>query len=201
MTTTTPDVIDELIPVTPHSALDLVRRHRPETRSNAQASYDALFAPQHPGGVTAVERFAVASFVTALYGDLVIAAHYARGLDALDGGAAIREVVTSEARLAATTGPYGDYPDGPLSAESVTGLRYRPSADAAISLGRLSAAFEHAHLLVFRPREASREALQALLDDGWSTTDIVTLSQLVAFLSFQTRVVTGLRALDQKAAA
>ena len=42
-----------------------------------------------------------------------------------------------------------------------------------------------------------RPALQALLDAGWSTTDIVTLSQLVAFLSFQIRVVAGLRVLAE----
>jgi len=30
---------------------------------------------------------------------------------------------------------------------------------------------------------------------GWSTNDIVTLSQLVAFLAFQIRAVAGLRAL------
>ena len=34
---------------------------------------------------------------------------------------------------------------------------------------------------------------QALIDAGWSTTGIVTLSQLVAFLAFQIRAVTGLR--------
>ena len=38
-------------------------------------------------------------------------------------------------------------------------------------------------------------AMQALLDAGWSTTAIVTLSQLVAFLSFQVRAVAGLRTL------
>jgi uncharacterized protein YciW len=51
------------------------------------------------------------------------------------------------------------------------------------------------HLLVFHPRDAAPRALQALLDADWSTTDIVTLSQIVAFLSFQIRVVTGLRTL------
>ncbi len=40
---------------------------------------------------------------------------------------------------------------------------------------------------MFRPREAHRKALTALADAGWSTTGIVTLSQLVAFLSFQVR--------------
>jgi uncharacterized protein YciW len=33
------------------------------------------------------------------------------------------------------------------------------------------------------------------LDAGWSTTGIVTLSQIVAFLSFQIRVIKGLKAL------
>jgi uncharacterized protein YciW len=51
-------------------------------------------------------------------------------------------------------------------------------------------------LLVFRPRDANAAAMQALLDAGWSSTTIVTVSQLVAFLSFQVRTVAGLRALD-----
>jgi CMD domain protein len=61
---------------------------------------------------------------------------------------------------------------------------------------RLAAAFDHAHLLVFHPRDAAPARLQALLDAGWSTTtDIVTLSQMIAFLSFQIRVAAGLRVL------
>ena len=40
-----------------------------------------------------------------------------------------------------------------------------------------------------------RRTLQALLDAGWSTPEIVTLSQLVAFLTFQIRVAAGLRTL------
>jgi len=75
-------------------------------------------------------------------------------------------------------------------------LRYRVGAAARRTLGsRLAAAFEHVHILVFHPRDAAPAALQALVDAGWSTTDIVTLSQIVAFLSFQIRVVTGLRTL------
>jgi uncharacterized protein YciW len=34
-----------------------------------------------------------------------------------------------------------------------------------------------------------------MLDAGWTTTDVVTLSQLVSFLAFQIRVIAGLRAL------
>ena len=38
-------------------------------------------------------------------------------------------------------------------------------------------------------------SLQSLLDAGWSTDDIVTVSQLVSFLSYQIRVVAGLGVL------
>src|SRR5262249_20314909 len=104
--------------------------------------------------------------------------------------------VTDEILHARTKGPYGAWPAGPLSREDTTGLIYRVSDNGRSRLGaRLAAAFEHAHLLVFRPREANPAALQALLGAGWSTNDIVTLSQLTAFLSFQIRTVAGLRAL------
>jgi hypothetical protein len=42
---------------------------------------------------------------------------------------------------------------------------------------------------------AGVKSLQALLNAGWSTTDIMTLSQIIAFLSFQIRVAAGLRVL------
>jgi uncharacterized protein YciW len=50
-------------------------------------------------------------------------------------------------------------------------------------------------MLVFHPRDASPASLQTLHDAGWSKNDIVTLSQLVAFLAFQIRAVAGLRTL------
>ncbi len=95
-----------------------------------------------------------------------------------------------------THGPYGAYPKGPLSVEDTVGPVYKAAPDVALAVGRrLVAAFEHTHMLVFHPRDAAAPSLQALLDAGWTTTDVVTLSQLVAFLSFQIRVVAGLRVL------
>ena len=80
--------------------------------------------------------------------------------------------------------------------EDKAGPAHQVSAANRKTLGaRLSAVLEHAHLMVFHPRDASPAALRSLLDAGWTTTDIVTLSQLVAFLSFQIRVVTGLGAI------
>ena len=50
-------------------------------------------------------------------------------------------------------------------------------------------------MLVLHPRDASPAHLQALVAAGWTTPQIVTLSQLVAFLSFQIRAVAGFRAM------
>ena len=189
------DVIDTLAGIKPGSALDAIRNRRPDTRNQAQASYRALFAPEIPGEVTATERFAVAAFVAGLHGGEA-AAFYAAGLAASGASAELRRAIDTAIAAAKGQGPYGSYPAGPLSGEDTTGPTHRVAAETRRALGsRLAAAFDHMHLLVFHPRDATPAALQALLDAGWSTTDIVTLSQIAAFLSFQIRVVAGLRAL------
>jgi CMD domain protein len=196
MAGTEADVIDTLVGITRGSALDAVRARRPEARAHAQATYRALFTPAAPGDVTIEERFAVGAFVAGLHGDRAIAAFYAERLAADGTSATVGEAVDRAITAATGRGPYGRYPAGPLSREDVPGPVYHASDDTRRALGRrLTAAFEHAHLLVFHPRDASAVALQALLEAGWSTTGIVTLSQIVAFLSFQMRVVAGLRTL------
>jgi CMD domain protein len=190
------DVIDLLAGVEPGSRLDAIRARRPDARENAQKSYLALFAPKLPGDVSAQERHALASFVAGLHGDAEILAFYREGQAKQNGRPELSAAVDDEIARGSTNGPYGRYPTGPLSIEDKAGPIHRVAEANRARLGaRLSAAFEHAHLLVFRPRDASPAALQALLDAGWSTTEIVTLSQLVAFLSFQIRAAVGLRAL------
>jgi CMD domain protein len=190
------DVIDTVVGIAPESPLDAIRARRPEARTHAQATYRALFAPPAPGGVTAQERFAVGAFVTGLHGDAAMAAFYAERLTGTGAAASLRRAVDAAVAEARGRGPYGSYPAGPLSREDSAGPAYKVGADTRGALGpRLAAAFEHVHMLVFHPRDAAPAALQGLLDAGWSTTDIVTISQIVAFLSFQIRVVAGLRVL------
>ena len=196
MAGTDADVIDALVGIAPGSLLDTIRARRPQARLHAQATYRALFEPASPGSFTVPERFAVGAFVAGLHRDPVIGGHLAARLVASGDPSGYREAVAAAVAVAATNGPYGRYPAGPLSRENAAGPRYRAGAGTRRALGpRLAAAFEHAHLLVFHPRDAASADLQALLDAGWSTTDVVTLSQLVAFLSFQIRVVAGLRTL------
>jgi CMD domain protein len=186
------DVIDLLAGVERDSPLHALRDQRPDARLNAQKSYEALFEPKSAGGVAPEERHAVAAFVTSLHRDAKALAFYKRGLV----GRGVAEAIDEEAERGAAMGPYGRYPEGPLSVENKAGPAFRVSESNRERLGlRLAAALEHAHMLVFHPRDATPAALKALRDGGWSTTDIVTLSQLVAFLTFQFRVVAGLRAL------
>jgi len=194
--TTDADVIDTLVGITPGSPLDAIRARRPEARAHAQATYRALFAPSAPGELTTQERFAVGVFVAGLHDATAIASAYAGRLTDRGASAALKDAVDASISEARTRGPYGSYPAGPLSREDTEGPVFRVAASTRRALGpRLAAAFEHAHMLVFHPRDAAPAALQALLDAGWSTTEIVTLSQIVAFLSFQIRVIAGLRVL------
>ncbi|MCY1321683.1 CMD domain protein [compost metagenome] len=197
MTQVSPDIIDLLAGITPGSSLDRIRAQRPETRERAQQSYLALFRPKAPGDVSLAERQTIASFIAGLHRQPDIYEFYVNPLEESGTDRWLVEVLKAEIGAGQATGPYGDYPEGPLSVENKAGLLYRVSDTNRDVLGeKLSAAFEHAHLLVFRPREASPQALQALLDAGWTTDGIVTLSQLVSFVAFQIRVIAGLSLLS-----
>ncbi|CAN5678302.1 hypothetical protein BH11PSE7_BH11PSE7_37360 [soil metagenome] len=66
---------------------------------------------------------------------------------------------------------------------------------AAISDARLRAMLVFTTKLIERPLDGDRAAVQALVDAGLTTPAIVALGQLIAFLSYQVRVVAGLQAL------
>jgi alkylhydroperoxidase domain protein len=149
------DVIASLAGIDGDSPLAELRAQRPESAKHAQGSYDALFDPVEPNGLTAEERLAVAVRVAALHGADAASGHY-------------------HARVAEM-----------------------PEREAS---PRLAALLRHADLLATRPVAARVDDLQALADAGLSTPEIVTLSQVIAFVSFQVRVIAGLRLLGATAA-
>ena len=190
------DVIDTLAGLAPNSPLALIRDQKPVTREQAQASYRALFEPAEPGDVTRQERLAVATFVAGLHALPGANEFYSTSLARTRPTEAFVAALSAEITRGRTRGPYGAYPTGPLSTEDVAGPVYSVAEPERAALGeRLTAALEHAHMLVFHPRDAGAAALQKLLDAGWSGAAIVTLSQLVAFLAFQIRASAGLRML------
>jgi len=196
-----PDVIDTLAGISPGSPLDAIRNQRPQARVHAQASYDSLFKPLSEGDASKLERLAIACFVAGLHGRPEMEAFYGSALADAGAPAAWKSAIAAAVAAAKGQGPYGHYPKGPLSAEDETGPVYRIAASERQALGpKLAAAFEHTHMLVFPPRDSAPTSLQALIDAGWTTTGIVAISQLVAFLSYQIRVVAGLRVLNARPA-
>ena len=60
---------------------------------------------------------------------------------------------------------------------------------------RLRAMLAFTRILILSPIEGDRALLNTLPAAGISTPAIVTLAQLIAFLSYQTRLVAGLSAM------
>ncbi|KXV01425.1 hypothetical protein AD929_06890 [Gluconobacter potus] len=187
------DLIDSVVGIGAGSWLDTLRRGRSVLRDNAQQSAALLLHPERDEGFSRTERLAVASFVAGLHGEQDIYRLYLNLLERSGDGDALPAAIRQFVRDGRTRGPYGAYPQGTLSTEDLNGLVFDVSA-AEIGT-RLSAALKHAHLLVYHPRDASAGALEALQEAGWSETAIVTLSQLVSFLTFQVRIIHGLTVL------
>ena len=202
MSTETRDIIDLLSGIDTGSPLDAIRGRRMQARDNAQKSYLTLLEPADFADVSALERHAVAAFVAGIHGEPNVTGFYLAKLAGIAPGPDLVAALKAEIERGKTSGPYGAFPAGPLSAEDTPGLIYRVAQDHQRVLGtKLTAALAHAHMLVFHPRDAAPAHMKALLDAGWTATGIVTMSQLVAFLSFQARNVAGLRALRLSAAA
>jgi alkylhydroperoxidase domain protein/CMD domain protein len=163
---TVTDVIAELSGIQPDSALAELRAQRPEAMTHAQGSYTALFDPTEVRGLSRTERLAVALRVATLHNATSAAMHYRQRLAAL-----VRDANVVVAAAERTAGAHRGSP-------------------------RLQALLRHADLLSTRPAQAGPENLQALADVGLTTQAIVTLSQTIAFVSFQVRVVAILELLD-----
>lgn len=188
------DQIDELAGIEAGDPIDALRRSRSLRREQLQALHVALFSPVEDTEFSPTERALVAAFATRLTAPDKTAKAYAIAAISLDptGTAA----VVAEAEDVATSGPYGNYVEKDLVAKGTDGPRYVPSEAFTEVVGkRLAAAFEYAHLLTYRPRESDANAIDRLLEAGWDTIGIVTLTEFIAALALQQRVVAGLRVL------
>ena len=164
MSTETGDIIDALAGIEPGSSLDGIRARRVQARDNAQKSYLALFEPIDASEFSLAERCAVAAFVAGVHGGATMTGFYLGRLAATVDRPERIEAIKAEIERGKTSGPYGAFPAGPLSVENKVGLIYCVSADREPVLGaRLAAALEHAHLLVFRPRDAASSDMKVLL--------------------------------------
>ncbi|MGD9890665.1 MAG: alkylhydroperoxidase domain protein [Dehalococcoidia bacterium] len=159
------DILNALLGIDDASPLASLRAQRPEATNHTAGSYRALFVDTPTTAVTPIERFAAALRVAALHEEPALAGHYAGQL---------RATTESSEQLVAAV---------------------QDGASAATLPPRLRAILAHADLLVIRPAAATPADLTALRTAGLSDPEIVTISQLIAFVSFQLRVLIGLSLL------
>ncbi|WP_029629313.1 CMD domain protein [Yaniella halotolerans] len=189
------DIIDVLTGIESGSSLDAIRRTREQARQNAQRSFEVLFEPAEPGTFSLAERYAVSAYTVALQASASPAAAFYTELLEDEVSPELAAAVAELAERDRRAGPYGEYQETGLAAESVPGPTVSYAQRPNVVSERLAAALEHAHLLSLHPRDAEASHLRRLEEAGWNADDIVTLSQLISFLAFQIRVVDGLLAL------
>ena len=185
------DVIDQLVgqPLA-------IRKRRPITIEQSQKSYDALFHGKSRASFTQAERFAIAVFVAHLHQHKQAIEFYESQLQAAEPQ--LLDSIRTIAIEAKSSGPFGQYPAGPLTREDLNGKIWQSSNEEDDKLTKkLTSALNHTHLLVFHPRDSKKKDIDALTANGWQENDIVTLSQLVSFLSFQIKLAIGLQVLSQ----
>lgn len=80
-----------------------------------------------------------------------------------------------------------------LNAETALAAHHRPKA---ASSDRLPVLLAHAEMITKQPDQATPEAIQALMAAGLAPRDVVMLSQLIAHVNFEARLLAGLRLLE-----
>lgn len=84
-----------------------------------------------------------------------------------------------------------------VSAETITAVENFPAANTLSA--REAAILRHVDQLTNEPRAATTEQLAELQTHGLSARDIVSIAQLIAFLSYQVRLLAGLQLLAEAA--
>jgi len=162
------DIINQLAGIAGDSPLGQLRASRDVTFNAAAGSYRELITPEEPGGLSYVERDAIAYRIALLEQSPAVAAHHRERL--------------------ATAG---------VSAGQIEAIEQFPAGNDQLD-PHLVAALTHSDLLTTAPRDATAAEIAALKGAGFSTRDIISLSQLIAFVSFEVRLLSALRILQEE---
>lgn len=161
------DLIDRLLEIDENSMVYAARHFRDEVLVGTQESYDALFSEELSLPLNV--RLLVALYASVLSKAKELTKHYEAQLR--------DESITRDALEEEINGVLTD---------DLT-LIEDPIVRAILSFTRT---------LILNPIEGDKNALLALEAAGVSVADCIALAQLIAFLSYQIRLVTGLRAMQ-----
>ena len=167
------DIIDQMVGLAPGNPLHTLRHQRDKVAAATQGSYDAMFDVAVEG-LSVTERLLVALYACSLSQALELSQHYRSRLVALKVDPALLATVES-------------------AAESVAESSGATAADAE---PRLRAMLAFTHTLITNPIAGDKPALMKLTQAGLTTPAAVALAQLIAFVSYQLRLVAGLKAMQ-----
>lgn len=160
------DVIDSILGLDNDSAIKAIRQQFPQNQAEFQAYYDALFVPTDSSLLSL-------PLSSRLLAAVRTAAH-------TSSTSVLRWDIQQAEEAGVTT------------AEINAAQNLVPTSTGDPTL---NAIYAHIDLLVSHPVDSSREALTALANAGLSPAGIVSLSQIVALVSYQIRFVSVLRAV------
>ena len=167
---TTGDVINRILGVGDNGPIAALRNQKPILAKELQAYYRSLFQPEAASAAA-----------------LPLADRYQ---------VAVR--VASHTGSAAVAAWYATLA-GQTGIPNATIARLGDLADLWDEQTALGAAIRHADLLTTRPGAAQKADLTALTVAGYSPAGILSLAQTIAFVSYQLRLIAGLRALGELA--
>lgn len=163
------DVIDRILGVEDTGPIAELRNQKPELAAQLQTYYQAIFEPN-------AESAAAFPLVDRYLIAVRVASHTRSAA-----------VVAWYAHLARDAG----VPDDAIA-------RLQNVATPSTDQTPFGAAVRHTDLLTTRPADARAADLQALKDAGITPAGILSLSQLIAFVSYQLRLIAGLRAFGEQ---
>jgi CMD domain protein len=164
-TVQTADVVNAILDIDESSPIAQLRNQKPQLVTELQEYYDSLFVPTAD---SAAELPLADRFVVAVR-------------------------VASFTNSEAVAHWYANLADqAGVSAETIARARDTTSKWAGDT--SLDASIRHTDLLTTRPSEARPDDLHALKSAGLSPAGIVSLSQTIAFVNYQLRLIAGLRA-------
>lgn len=171
--TSSDDLVDQVVGLAPGSAIHALRHKRDKVVAATQGSYEALFDPEL-AGLSLAERLLVAVYACRLTPAPGLFEFYRGRLMDLDleGQGLKGQGLDAATRIAVESGDPSTLTDP-----------------------RLRAMLGFTRTLIERPIDGDRAALTRLPAAGISTPAVVALAQLIAFVSYQTRVVAGLAAM------
>lgn len=186
------DLVDRMAGLERGGAVQALRQRRTKVAVATQGSYDALFDPALPG-LPLADRLLVALYGSLLSAAPALAAHYRERLAGVQVDAAIVGAVERLAFHEAVPAAGDGSADADLASDAAAG----PAGGVAIEdFNRLRPLLAFTRMLVENPIAADKAALQSLTAAGLATAAVVALAQLIAFLSYQVRLVAGLRAMQ-----